>query len=86
MSFNLKENEKNESTSSKGNEIIHVEPVISESQEKDINNSKQLFQRKLYMSLYKKKRKKKVAKNNSNKENNNYYGNDNDDYVLKFEL
>ena len=82
MSFNLKENEKNESTSSKGNEKIQVEPVISESQEKDINNSKQLFQRKLYMSLYKKKRKKKVTKNNSNKENNNYYGNDNDDYVL----
>ena len=80
MSFNLNENEKNESTSSKGNKIIMVEPAIVESQEKEINNSKQLFQKKLYMSLYKKKKKKKVTKNNSNKENSNFYGNDNDDY------
>jgi len=84
MSFNLKENEKKESSLSKGNEIIKVEPSIVESQEKEINNSKQLFQKKLYMSLYKKKRKKKVTKINSNKENINYYGNnnDNDNYIF----
>ena len=84
MSFNLNENEKNESTSSKGNKIIMVEPAIVESQEKEINNSKQLFQKKLYMSLYKKKKKKKVTKNNSNKENSNFYGNDNDDYDYEY--